>query len=72
MCQHLTHKPTQVLSYGWNRELIFPTRINLCSRCAELWIPETHLNYVDVGSMPKKEAEKTVRKILGKKLPNWV
>ena len=58
--------------YGWNNELMIPTQIPLCERCKTNWIPQTHLNYVDVGNMPKKEANKTVRKILGKKLPSWL
>ncbi len=51
------------MTYGWNRELQWPTRINLCERCKDLWVPETHVEYIDVGCMTKKEAEKVVEPI---------
>lgn len=56
MCRNSTDKPTMVLTYGWNKELTIPAQVHLCPRCHEVWKPETHLHYIDVSHMSKKDA----------------
>ena len=71
VCFNKTNQAIKVLTYGWNKELVVPAQIDICPRCRESWTPQTHLHYVDVGDMSKKEAEETIIRVVGKKLAEW-
>ena len=47
MCQNNTHKPEFVWFHGWNRELQFPVKINICPRCHLTWKDDIVIEVVE-------------------------
>ena len=70
MCQHLTHDPQKVLFNGWNKELKWPTQINLCPRCHELWIPD--VNVTVHKSKPKQWIDSEEKEKYKKQIKMWI